>query len=86
MSRISHLVGDWTAIFHGTYSHVDSSQRTDFESGSLQRGGIRLHASVANMSKKIPPALRASVHLLSGHASYITVSSYLPKHDLPNYV
>ena len=62
------LAGDWIDIFHQTYCRIDSSQRTDFEPVSLQRGGIRLHSSVANMSEKVPLAVRASVPLLSGHA------------------
>ena len=68
--HILRLVGDWNDIFHKTYCRVDSSQCTDLKLVSLQRGGIRLHGSVVNMSrgKKIPPAVRASVHLLSGHA------------------
>jgi hypothetical protein len=49
---ISYLVGDWIDIFRETYCCVDSSQCTDLELVSLQSGGIRLHSSVANMSKK----------------------------------
>ena len=68
--RILHLVGDWIDIFHKTYCCIDSSQHTDLEPVLLQRGEIRLHGSVVNMLKKIPLAMRASVHLLSEHASY----------------
>jgi hypothetical protein len=65
---ILHLVGDWIDIFHKTYCRIDSSQCTDLKPISLQRGGIRLCGSVANI-EKIPLAMRASVHSLSGHAS-----------------
>ena len=68
--RILHLAGDWIDNFHETYCRVDSSQRADLELVSLRRGGIRLHGSVANMSKKFLSKI-PSVHLLSGHASYI---------------
>jgi hypothetical protein len=55
-------------MFHETYCRIVSSQHTDLKPVSLQRGGIKLHGSVANMSReKISLALR--VHLLCGHAS-----------------
>ena len=50
--HILQLVGDWNDIFHETYCHIDSSQYTDLKLVSLRRGGIRLHGSVAKMSKK----------------------------------
>ena len=46
--------GDYIDNFHETYCRVDNSQRTDLEPVSLRRGGIRLHGSKANMSKKNP--------------------------------
>jgi hypothetical protein len=71
MPRILDWVEDWIDIFHETYCLVDSSQCTDLELVSW-RGGIRLHGNVPNLlGKKIPPAFRASVHLLFGQALYM---------------
>ena len=53
---------DWH--FHEIYCHIDSSQHNDLKLVSIQRGGVRLHNSLANMSKKNP----------SGHESLSTLT------------
>ena len=77
---ILHLVEDWIDIFHLTYCRVDSSQRIDLELVLLQRGGIRLHGSVANMSKK--PSSHESLSTLTFWTclvDYTSLSVYKPE-------